>query len=246
MRRFYFSHIPSLDETFFVPKDQVNHLFRVLRIKQDDILEGVDGSGKTFQLLVLHADADLITLKVLSSNSSQEQALYSIAFIAELKNDAMDNSISLLAEHGIQSIIPFFAERSIPKFDQKSSLKKQDRRQKIAQEAIKKVGGVYSCTVDPSLSFKQIEHKLYSIPQKIIFWEDEHSPSLNLNNIDYSKIHAFIIGPEGGFSPKELSAFQSWGCQNYSLGSRILRAPQAAAAAATLIRYLTENQKSLY
>ena len=242
MRRFHFPNIPSINETFFVPEDQVSHLARVLRVNIGDILEASDGSGQVFELSVVHIDKDTIQLKVLSSKMGSEKALHSIAFIGELKNDAMDNSISLLAEHGIQTIIPFFAERSIPKFDPKQASKKQERRQKIAHEAIKKVGGLYSCCVMDSIPFKEIEHQIINIPQRIIFWEEESSPSKNLNNINYNQKHAFFIGPEGGFSQKEIDKLLSWECQSYSLGSRILRAPQAAAAAATIIRYLSENQ----
>ena len=242
MRRFHFPNIPSINETFFVPEDQVAHLSRVLRVNLGDLLEASDGSGQVFELSVTHIDKESIQLKVLSSKMGAERALHSIAFIGELKNDAMDNTISLLAEHGIQTIIPFFAERSIPKFDAKQASKKQERRQKIANEAIKKVGGLYPCLVMDSIPFKEIENKIANIPQRIIFWEEENAPSKNLNNIDYNQKHAFFIGPEGGFSQKEIDKLLSWGCQSYSLGSRILRAPQAAAAAATIIRYLTENQ----
>ena len=242
MRRFHFPNIPSINETFFVPEDQVSHLSRVLRVNLGDLLEASDGSGQVFELSVTHIDKESIQLKVLSSKMGAERALHSIAFIGELKNDAMDNTISLLAEHGIQTIIPFFAERSIPKFDAKQASKKQERRQKIANEAIKKVGGLYPCLVRDSIPFKEIENQIANIPQRIIFWEEENAPSKNLNNIDYNQKHAFFIGPEGGFSQKEIDKLLSWGCQSYSLGSRILRAPQAAAAAATIIRYLTENQ----
>jgi len=242
MRRFHFPSIPHINETFFVPDDQVSHLSRVLRVNIGDTLEASDGSGQVFELSVTHIDKETIQLKVLSSKIGLEKALHSIAFIGELKNDAMDNTISLLAEHGIQTIIPFFAERSIPKFDLKQMSKKQERRQKIANEALKKVGGLFPCCVMESIPFKEIDHQIIDIPQKIIFWEEENSPSQNLNNINYNQKHAFFIGPEGGFSQKEIDKFLSWGCQSYSLGSRILRAPQAAAAAATIIRYLTENQ----
>ena len=242
MRRFHFPNIPSVNETFFIPEDQVSHLSRVLRVNIGDILEASDGSGQVFKLSVAHIDKETIQLKVLSSKIGSEKALQSIAFIGELKNDAMDSTISLLAEHGIQTIIPFFAERSIPKFDSKQASKKQERRQKIANEAIKKVGGLYSCFVMDSIPFKEIERHISGVPQRIIFWEEENAPSKNLNNIDYNQKHVFFIGPEGGFSQKEIDKLLSWECQSYSLGSRILRAPQAAAAAATIIRYLTENQ----
>ena len=43
-----------------------------------------------------------------------------------------------------------------------------------------------------------------------------------------------IIGPEGGWSPKEKELFQKKGCAPVSLGNRILR-PETAGIAATAI-----------
>lgn len=43
-------------------------------------------------------------LEIQEIREGQEIPLKNIAFIAELKNDAMD----VLAEHGIQRIVPFF------------------------------------------------------------------------------------------------------------------------------------------
>ena len=242
MRRFSFPHIPAPQETFFAPEDQVKHISSVLRMKTGDIFEATDGTGFIYSLCILSIDQDTIQLQVLSQNQGKEKALLSTAFLAELKNDAMDDAIAILAEHGIPHIIPFFAERSIPKLDPKQKIKKQERRQKIANESLKKVGGIYSCTVRESLSFKELAPLLLASEQKIIFWEREEAPSHNLNKINYQKEHSFIIGPEGGFTQKEITQFLSWDCEAYSLGTRILRAPQACSAAASIIRYLSENQ----
>lgn len=242
MRRFFFNNIPKTQDSLFsIPSVHINHLVRVLRIQENDILEMSDGSGMIILGKVLNATTDEVIVRIAEIKKGKEQAINSIAFLAELKNDAMDNAISILAEHGIPKIIPFFASRSIPSFDSKQAIKKQERRQKIIDETIKKVGGLYQSVIDTSINFNQIHSKLENISQRIIFFEAENSPSKKLNTIDFSKDSAFFIGPEGGFTDKEIQQFATWNCENFSLGSRILRAPQAASAAATLIRYFTEN-----
>ncbi|MGL4676204.1 MAG: RsmE family RNA methyltransferase [Brevinema sp.] len=240
MRRFFFPDIPiKLGASFSIPTDQINHLVRVLRIKADDIIEISNGSGNIITAQILSASPSQVLLKILNSQLGQEIALETIAYIAELK--AMDDAISILAEHGIQTIIPFFAERSISKFDPKQTLKKQERRQKLIEETTKKVGGLYSSHIEVSIPFSQIAKQLESIPQKIVFYERESSN--NLSTIDFKQAQAFLIGPEGGFTDKEIQFLISWGCTTCSLGSRILRATQAVSAAATLIRYFTEKTK---
>ncbi|MGL5956597.1 MAG: RsmE family RNA methyltransferase [Brevinema sp.] len=238
MRRFFFPDIPiEPDACFSVPTDQIKHLVRVLRIKNNDLIEISNGSGRIITAQVLNADTNQVFIKIINTRIGQETPLITTAFVAELK--AMDEVITILAEHGIQHIVPFFAERSIPKFDPKQAQKKQERRQKLIEETTKKVGGLYSSHIELSIPFSEIVHHLESIPQKIIFYEQE--TSTNLSSIDFTKPQAFFIGPEGGFTTKEIQLLKEWGGITYSLGSRILRAPQAVSAATTLIRYFTEN-----
>lgn len=242
MRRFFFTEIPKTIDSFFsIPENQINHLIRVLRMKVDDCLEISDGSGMIVLGIIVHVTNDEVIIRVIDIKEGKEKAIHCIAFLAELKSDAMDNAISILAEHGIPRIIPFFASRSIPNFDNKQAQKKQERRQKIVDETVKKVGGLYQSYIETSINFNQLPSFLESISQKIVFYEAENSSSQKLSTIDFNQESAFFIGPEGGFTEKEIQQLTKWGCNHYSLGTRILRAPQATSAAATLIRYFTEN-----
>ncbi|MGL4394393.1 MAG: RsmE family RNA methyltransferase [Brevinema sp.] len=240
MRRFNFSEIPEIGDVFEAPSEQVKHLTKVLRMKEGDQFEASNGTGFVYTIAIVSLSMEQVLLKVLDKKQGREIPLRATAFISELKSDAMDDSIAILAEQGIQRIIPFFSERSISKYDAKVA-KKQDRRQKIAHEAIKKVGGLYDCVVEESLSWKNLPNRLSAFDQKILFWELDDTKSASLEKIDMTKDFAFIIGPEGGFSEKEVETLLKAGASCHSLGTRILTAPSAAGCAAVLFRYLTEK-----
>ncbi|MGL4388911.1 MAG: RsmE family RNA methyltransferase [Brevinema sp.] len=240
MRRFNFLTIPNIGEIFEAPAEQVKHITRVLRMQVGDQFEASNGTGFIYQIEIISISTEQVLLKVLDQQKGKEIPLLATAFISELKNDAMDDSIALLAEHGVQRIIPFFSERSISKYDQKVS-KKQERRQKIALEAIKKVGGLFDCIVEESIPWKIISSRLDHFDQKILFWEENPNNVTSLEAIDMNKEFAFIIGPEGGFSSSEVFSLLQTGVTCHSLGSRILTAPNAAACSAVLFRYLTEK-----
>jgi 16S rRNA (uracil1498-N3)-methyltransferase len=53
----------------------------------------------------------------------------------------------------------------------------------------------------------------------------------------YRKILA-VLGPEGGFTEKEIEDARACGFVTASLGPRILRAETAAVAACTILQYL--------
>lgn len=240
MRRFSFEEIPNEGNIFEAPSQYLHHLFRVLRLKKGEKIEGTDGKGFVALLETEQVGEDRILFRVLSKNMGAEVPLNCTAYVAELKHDAMEEAVSLLAEHGIQQIIPFFSERSISKYDPKDVLKKQERRQKVADEATKKVGGLYPSKVLESMPLK-MRKGLELYPNKIIFYEGK-TGALDLSFADFSQESAFVIGPEGGFTLKELEYFQNLGYITSSLGTRILRAPSACAAAAVCIRFYKENQ----
>ncbi|SFB68598.1 16S rRNA (uracil1498-N3)-methyltransferase [Brevinema andersonii] len=238
MRRFMFSDIPDEQSIFQPSVDQVHHMIKVLRLRPGGVFEAADGRGGIAELEMLDTFGNL---RVIAKYQGNEIPLSVSACIAELKNDAMEQSISMLAEIGIQRIIPFYSERSIPKFNSKDRVKKQQRRQKIANEAIKKVGGLFSCIVEESQMFDYFLQQLMQFSTKIVFWEHTHTRILGFPESSIFEHTAFVIGPEGGFSPNEIKSFSNIECIFSSLGTRILKAPQAAAAAAYLVRYLSEN-----
>lgn len=239
MRRFSFPFLPDAGKTLPCPPEHLRHLASVLRLRQGEEIQASSGDGFVAVLKALSVSPDEILFEVLSKIKGEEIPLLATALLAELKSDAMDESIAHLAEQGIPHIIPFFAERSTPKFDAKDAEKKRLRRQKIADEAVKKVGGLYGCAVQSSMAFKNLggwEH----CPNKIIFHEAKGGGG-DLSAFDFSRPLFFVIGPEGGFSPKETDFFIARGFTLASLGTRILRAPTACLAAATLIRFYTER-----
>lgn len=238
MRRFIFSDIPDEQSIFQSSADQAHHMIKVLRLRPGDVFEAADGKGGIAEIELLDT---LGNLRVIAKQQGNEIPLLVSACIAELKNDAMEQSISMLAEIGIQRIIPFFSERSIPKFNSKDCAKKQQRRQKIADEAVKKVGGLFSCVVEESRVFDHFFQELAQFSTKVVFWEHVHIGIFGFPAASIFEHTTFVIGPEGGFSSNEIKNFSNIGCIFSSLGTRILKAPQAAAAAAYLVRYLAEN-----
>lgn len=233
-----FSNIPVEQSIFQASADQAHHMVKVLRLRPGDVFEAADGKGGIAEIELLDTSGNL---RVIAKHQGNEVPLLVSACIAELKHDAMEQSIGMLAEIGIQRIIPFFSERSVPKFNSRDSAKKQQRRQKIADEAVKKVGGLFSCTVEESQVFDHFLQGLAQFSMKIVFWEDTRLEILGFPATSVFEHTAFVIGPEGGFSADEIRKFSDAGCIFSSLGTRILKAPQAAAAAAYLVRYLSET-----
>jgi 16S rRNA (uracil1498-N3)-methyltransferase len=74
---------------------------------------------------------------------------------------------------------------------------------------------------------------------RILLSETEQSISLgaalNERVASSEAMHAIAIGPEGGWTPEEMSLFVSHGWRSVTLGPRILRAETAAIAAIAIV-----------
>jgi 16S rRNA (uracil1498-N3)-methyltransferase len=74
---------------------------------------------------------------------------------------------------------------------------------------------------------------------KIILWEGEEGRDLKalLRSRDTAERVVGVIGPEGGFSPREIQTASEAGFLSASLGARVLRSETAAVIFVAIIQY---------
>lgn len=161
------------------------------------------------------------------------------------KGDKLDLITQKGTELGMHALIPFAAERSIVKWDEKKGDKKTERLQKIAQEAAEQSHRTHVPAIVNPISFKQL---LHIIPNyDAVFIADEEDAKLATRTRFADKLKKvydmksesilLIFGPEGGISRKESAALIDAGAQTMSLGPRILRAETAPLYALSAISY---------
>jgi 16S rRNA (uracil1498-N3)-methyltransferase len=141
--------------------------------------------------------------------------------------------------------IPFAAERSIVKWDEKKGRKNQERLQKIAQEAAEQSHRTHIPDIKMPISFKQLLAVLPEYDAVFIADEEDAKGEKRTRFADRlkkvydseSKSILCIFGPEGGISRKEAEMLAAAGAQIMSLGPRILRAETAPLYALSAISY---------
>lgn len=161
------------------------------------------------------------------------------------KGDKLELIAQKGTELGMYALLPYAAERSIVKWDDKKAKKNQERLQKIAKEAAEQSHRTHIPTVDMPISFKQLVARLSDYD--VIFIADEEDAKVaertrfadKLKNVYDNKSESIlcIFGPEGGISRAEVDALRAAGAQVMSLGPRILRAETAPLYALSAISY---------
>ena len=130
-------------------------------------------------------------------------------------------------------------ERTIVKLDQKSAQKKVERWNKIAYEASKQSGRQIVPKVSNLDILKNIVEKFSKYDIVVLPYEKENGQNLkqlleknrNIKNI------AVVIGPEGGFSDKDLALLNTDNVHSVTLGPRILRTETAGIAVLSMLLY---------
>lgn len=201
-----------------------NHLFRVLRAQPGEQFDVAVG-GILRLGTIIHATAHEVEFH-LGEEVLSESLPEIVVYLSIFKFDHMEWALEKLTELGVMRIVPLVAERSSQHLV-KAAEKRVERWRKIAKEASQQARRIAPPEIGQPSPTGKIEFEGW----RIVLSEVEDSVSLKKALVGCREPLALAFGPEGGWTAKELEAFQSAGWKSASLGHTILRAETAAIAA---------------
>ncbi|NLI92439.1 MAG: 16S rRNA (uracil(1498)-N(3))-methyltransferase [Peptococcaceae bacterium] len=228
-------------DAFIIRDDEFYHLVKVLRLRQGDQVAGFDNSGAQWQGIIESIDKDSAVCRIMKEEFPGVEAKTAVYLVMGLaKGEKMEWVIQKGTELGMAGFIPLRTQRAVLQLEGKKAGEKVARWQKIASEAVKQSRRVVEPEVTQIADWGDLERILPPETQWLIPYEDETNNSLS-NTLDGFKAEypiAILIGPEGGFTPAEVSgARERLKASSVSLGPRILRTETAALT--SLIMVLT-------
>jgi 16S rRNA (uracil1498-N3)-methyltransferase len=237
---------------FFVPSHQISgprvtimgsdakQIKNVLKLKEGDMLEVLDGSSKVFAVKINSVKSDEVLCFVTSSRSMKTEPAVKITLIQSIAREAkMDMVIQKCTELGVTKIVPVVSERTIIKLDQEKKDKRLSRWQRIAKEAAEQSSRAVVPGIEEIKDFAEALGQEKGTDLKLIPWEMEEKTSIKTVLKENKKVKSLslAIGPEGGFSSKEVKEAKAAGFIPVSLGKRILRTETAGIAVLSMINY---------
>ena len=172
-----------------------------------------------------------------SSESNIEITLYQ----GLPKSDKMDFIVQKCTELGVSRFVPVLTDRVVVKIDDKNGSKKVERWGKIAEEAAKQSGRQVVPIVENINKLENIVENLSKYDIVIVPYECEKDNTLKSivqKHTGMVKSIAVVIGPEGGFSEKDIEVLEkSCDIKKVSLGKRILRTETAGMATVSMLLY---------
>ena len=210
-------------------------------MKEGEKLLIMDGKGHVFESTITGIDPRQVLVTINKSISSLPSSPIDITLSqALIKAHPMDYLIQKVTELGVNSIAPFYSERTIIKIKPGHLNNKMGRWMEITKSACKQCGRPVLPSLHPPVSFEEIiKDSPGNNTLKILLWEHEHEKDLKtlLQSTNPLPHILPIVGPEGGFSPNEINLAREAGFHIVSLGNRILRTETAAVSLVSIIQY---------
>lgn len=241
MHRFFLKPEQIGNKQVFFQPEEVNQIKNVLRLSSGDCIYVLDNNGNLYTVELSKSRNQTLIGNIIKMQSCKTDSGFSTSLGQVLtKGPKIEFIIQKATELGIRDISFFETERSILKYKNIKEKNRLTRWQKIAKEAAEQ-----SCRVKvPNISCCQNLTEFCQSQRhaglKLIFWEKEMKKKLRdyfKSDIDISHL-ALIIGPEGGFSKKEIDTASRFGFRSVGLGSRILKTETAVISILSIIQHL--------
>lgn len=240
----YFIDVPFEDEKATIIGDDAKHITRVMRMNTGDRIIVV--SEKIAHICeIIELEQEVIVRQTGETVASPEMPHLVTIACGLPKGDKLELITQKGTELGMYELIPFAAERSVVKWDDKKGKKNTERLQKIAKEAAEQSHRTHIPLIQMPLTFKQLVQTFSSFDA--VFIADEEDAKLEVRQTFAQKLKELdgskqlnilcIFGPEGGISRKESEVMLAANAKTMSLGPRILRAETAPLYALSAISY---------
>jgi 16S rRNA (uracil1498-N3)-methyltransferase len=218
------------------PQDEARHAASVLRHRAGDLVRVVDGEGGAFIVRLDRSDRNGVTGQVVERDDADVEPPFEITLaIGMIKNRSrFETMLEKTTELGVRTIIPVISERT------ERDRVREGRVEAILIAAMKQSHRAVLPQLEPAASLTDVIGRdgfdvrliCHEAPQTRDDGRVEVSPGARI---------LVVIGPEGGFSDREVASASAARFRIWQLGRRRLRAETAAIAALSAINVTCES-----
>ena len=235
MQLFYNNLLDKNSKEILFDKIESKHIVRVLRKKENDILDITNGNGLLFKAkITLAIDKRCIAeiIQVEEKDKLWDYYLH-IAIAPTKNNDRLEWFLEKATEIGIDEITPIICQNSERK------IVKQERLEKIIQSAMKQSLKFTLPKLNEPIKFNDFIDQDFNGKKCIAHCEDDEKTLLKTLVNTKEKI-TILIGPEGDFSTQEIKKALSKKFTPISLGESRLRTETAGLVAVQTVAIINQ------
>lgn len=229
--------------------DEAKHCARVVRMKAGDDCVLFDGRGNAINAVIEWIEgSSLVRLIPGGMVSSSLDSLAAITLCQAIpKGSNMDWIIQKSVELGVSRIQPLLTGRTITRYTEKEAENKRSKWQRTALEACKQCGQNLVPVIELPQTFRSwIHNSLSGLPELRVIASLAPGAVPARECLEAARKRgersaAYLVGPEGDFTPEEISAALDRGFSPVTLGPIVLRVETAALLGLSMIRYALDK-----
>lgn len=224
------------DATDYLTEDDSRHAVRTLRLGAGDEIFVTDGRGARFSARITTADVRRCGFRVTAQELTPARSFAVRLCVAPTKNlDRIEWLVEKAVEIGVERISFFIGQHS------ERWVLKLDRLEKIAIAAMKQSLQSWLPVLDEAVPFGQLLAVLTEEHRFIAHLPTDKTPPSLIKAAPIGQACAVLIGPEGDFSPGELTQAEQAGFTMVTLGPNRLRTETAALTACQTINFANKT-----
>ena len=227
IHRFITEYTVQNNQIEIMDSELIHQWKNVLKFKIGEQLILSNADGKEALCEISDMNKKEVVLQVISENkNTKEETIRKnvTLYLAILKKENFEFVAQKATELGVTTIVPVKTERTV-----KQNLN-FERLEKIVKEASEQSGRSTIPTLSPIIDFTEAitEGSKKNIK---LFFECTGTPFINKNKKDLNQSISLFIGPEGGYTEKEITFAKEAGFSIVSISPLTLRGETAAIVA---------------
>ena len=267
MKRFILSVPPNPEGMIHLYEKDYHYLVRVRRLRPGSFFDAVFPGGTETRVRILSIADNILIGECYKARQPGQVPLKQVLLEKDAsplppialfqglpKGTKMDLIVRQAAEGGVSVVVPFESEYSTARLGKNPG--KAERWERIIREARQQSGSAVETEIRPPCSFAALLDyceslkKEYRQPLGILL----HQEPLANETLAKGSFHHYLgirpdfvalaAGPEGGFSPREVSLFLAAGFRPLVMGNTILKTETAALYGTAALRTILLESES--
>lgn len=223
--------------------DEARHARDVFRLVPGDPIRVFDGCGQAAEGRIQTVSKTALGIRIEKKLPSDPNPAVRIDLAQALvPHETMDEIVRQASELGVARIWPVACERSVVRLDADKRVSKLEHWKKTALAACKQCDRNTLPEVMPVLTARELTERFADYDAVLAACPVGPEGELDLGFAAARPKRLLVaIGPEGDFSPEEMKRFADRGAKIVTLGPLILRSDTAAAAALSVLQFLSRK-----
>lgn len=213
---------------------EARHAATVRRLRTGECVSLTDGAGLLVEGVITSSRREELEIEVQARREHPPPSPRVVVVQALAKGDRDERAVEAMTEAGVDVIVPWAAQRCVTRWQPDRQDKALARWRAKAREAAKQAHRVFLPDVTELATTSTVTRWLAGADFGGVLDGDADVRLASFPMPQHGDV-VLVVGPEGGHTPAELSAFGAAGAASVRLGPTVLRTSTAGVAAAAVV-----------